>query len=46
MEKKINSLVGQSVRSVLKEANNMELTKEDIINVFAFEGQVFLIYIK
>lgn len=46
MEKKINSLVGQSVRSVLKEANNMGLTKEDIINVFAFEGQVFLIYIK
>lgn len=46
MDKKIDSLVGQSVRSVLKEANKIGLTKEDIISVFAFEGQVFLVYIK
>ena len=46
MEKKIDSLVGQSVRSVLKEANKMGLAKEDIISVFSFEGQVFLVYIK
>lgn len=44
--KKLDTIVKGSVRSVMAEANKMGLSKEDIVTIFPYEGQVFLVYFK
>lgn len=45
-KKKLDSIVKGTVKSVIAEANSIGLQSEDIVGVFAYEGQVFLIYFK
>ena len=44
--KKLDTIVKGSVRSVMAEANKMGLSKEDIVTIFPYEGQIFLVYFK
>lgn len=46
-EKKIlTCIVGPTVRSIIQRANELEIQREDIINMFALGGQVYLCYYK
>lgn len=45
-EKKLETIVGEAVRPVIQKANKLGLTREDIVSIFTYEGQVFLVYFK
>jgi len=40
----IRCLIGTSVREIINEANKMQITKDDIINIFPLKDQVYLVY--
>ena len=42
----LTCIVGPTVRSIIQQANELEIKKEDIINMFALGGQIYLIYYK
>lgn len=42
----LTCIVGPTVRSVIQQANELEIQKEDIISMFALGGQVYLCYYK
>jgi len=42
----ITCIIGSTVREVIKRAQELEIKKEDIVNVFPLGGQVYLIYYK
>lgn len=45
-EKLMTCIIGQTVRSVINQVNELEIAKEDIVNIFALGGQIYVIYYK
>lgn len=45
-KKLIQCIFGSSVRNVIKQANELEIQREDIIQMFILGGQVYLVYYK
>lgn len=47
MENKIlTCITGKTVRSVITQANDIGIAKEDIVNIFSLGEQVYLVYYK
>lgn len=44
--KAMTCIVGQTVRSIVAQANELEIPREDIISVFALGGQIYLVFYK
>lgn len=42
--KVITAVVGTTVRDVIKQAIKLEIKKEDIVSMFPFGGQIYLVY--
>lgn len=42
----IQCIVGSNVRNVINQANELEIKREDIIQMFILTGQVYLVYYK
>lgn len=42
----IQCIVGANVRNVVSQANELEIKREDIIQMFILGGQVYLVYYK
>ena len=40
----IKCLIGSSVREVINKANEIGITKSEIINIFPLKDQVYLVY--
>lgn len=45
-EKVMTCIVGYKVRDLVKQANELEIPREDIVNMFALAGQIYLVYYK
>lgn len=45
-EKEITCIVGLTIRNLLDKAKNLEIKKEDIVNIFPMEGQIYMIFYK
>jgi len=45
-EKTITCIIGSTVREVIKQAQELEIKKEDIVNMFPLGGQIYLIFYK
>ncbi len=45
-KKLIQCICESSVRNVIKQANELEIQREDIIQMFILGGQVYLVYYK
>lgn len=45
-KKLIQCIVGSSVRNIVKQANELNIQKEDIIQMFILGGQVYLVFYK
>lgn len=39
-------IVGQTVRNIVAQANELEIPREDIISMFALGGQIYLVFYK
>ena len=39
-------IVGQTVRGIITQANELEIPKEDVIGIFALGGRIYLVYYK
>lgn len=39
-------IVGQTVRDIINQANELDISKEDIVNMFTLGGQIYLVYFK
>lgn len=39
-------ITGDKVRDLVNQANELEIPREDIVNIFALGGQLYLIYYK
>lgn len=42
--KVITAVVGATVREVIKQAIELDIKKEDIVNMFPLGGQIYLVY--
>lgn len=42
----ITCIIGSTVREVIKQAQELEIKKEDIVNMFPLGGQIYLIFYK
>jgi hypothetical protein len=42
----LDSLFGETVREVINKANSIGLQKEDIVQIFEVNSQVYLLYYK
>lgn len=45
-KKLITCIIGSTVREVIKQAQELEIKKEDIVNMFPLGGQIYLIFYK
>lgn len=45
-KKLITSIIGSTVRDVIKQAQELDIKKEDIVAMFPLGGQVYLIFYK
>ena len=45
-KKLITCIIGSTVREVIKQAQELETKKEDIVNMFPLGGQIYLIFYK
>ncbi len=45
-EKYINCIVAPTIRNIIKQAQEAEIKRENIVSIFPFEGQIYLIYYK
>ena len=39
-------ITGSNVREIVRQANELEITKEDVVNMFPLGGVLYLIYYK
>ena len=39
-------IVGQKIRSIISQANELGIPREDIVNMFTLGGQIYLVYYK
>lgn len=44
--KVMTCIVGQTVRNIVAQANELEIQKEDIVSMFALGGQIYLVFYK
>lgn len=44
MKSNIKCIVSLNVREAIKEANSIDLKKEEIISMFALGNQIFIVY--
>lgn len=44
--KLITCIIGSTVREVIKQAQELEIKREDIVNMFPLGGQIYLIFYK
>ena len=42
----ITCIIGSTVREVIKQAQELEIKKEDIVNMFPSGGQIYLVFYK
>lgn len=42
----ITCIIGSTVREVIKQAQELEIKREDIVNMFPLGGQVYLVFYK
>lgn len=42
----LHCIVGNTVRSIVSQANELEVQKEDIVQMFVLGTQVYLVYYK
>ena len=45
-KKLITCIIGSTVREVIKQAQELEIKKEDIVNMFPLGGQIYLVFYK
>lgn len=45
-KKLITCIIGSTVREVIKQAQELEIKREDIVNMFPLEGQIYLVFYK
>ena len=44
--KLITCIIGSTVREVIKQAQELEIKREDIVNMFPLGGQIYLVFYK
>ena len=44
--KVMTCIVGQTIRSIISQANELGIPREDIVNIFTLSGQIYLVYYK
>jgi hypothetical protein len=42
----ITCIIGSTVREVIKQAQELEIKREDIVNMFPLGGQIYLVFYK
>ena len=42
----ITCIIGSTVREVIKQAQELEIKKEQIVNMFPLGGQIYLVFYK
>lgn len=42
----ITCIIGSTVREVIKQAQELEIERKDIVNMFSLGGQVYLVFYK
>lgn len=40
----LTCVVGDTIRNVVKQANELNIEKEDIVSMFTLNGQIYLVY--
>ena len=45
-KKLITCIIGSTVREVIKQAQELEIKKEQIVNMFPLGGQIYLVFYK
>lgn len=45
-KKLITCIIGSTVRDVIKQAQELEIKKEQIVNMFPLGGQIYLVFYK
>lgn len=40
----ITCIIGSTVREVIKQAQELEIRREDIVSMFPLEGQIYLVF--
>lgn len=45
-KKLITCIIGSTVRDVIKQAQELEIKREDIVNMFPLGGQIYLVFYK
>lgn len=45
-EKKLDTIIGATIRSIINQANELEIKKEDIVHIIESQGYYYLIYYK
>lgn len=45
-KKLIACIIGSTVREVIKQAQELEIKREDIVNMFPLGGQIYLVFYK
>lgn len=40
----ITCIIGSTVREVIKQAQELKIKREDIVNMFPLEGQIYLVF--
>ena len=45
-KKLITCIIGSTVREVIKQAQELEIKREDIVNMFSLGEQIYLIFYK
>lgn len=39
-------IVGQTVRNIIAQANELEIPREDVVSMFTLGGQIYLVFYK
>lgn len=42
----ITCIMGSTVREIIKQAQELEIKREDIVNMFPLGGQIYLVFYK
>lgn len=42
----ITCIISPTMREIIKQAKELEIKKEDIVNIFPLNGQIYLVYFK
>lgn len=45
-KKLMTCITGPTVRHIINQANELELNREDIVNMFVLGGQIYLVFYK